>query len=238
MRAELARIRARGLEPIPKLNFSAGHDQWLREYHFMVSTPKYRQVAADVIADVCEVFGYPRYFHLGFDEEVTATCIGRQLCVMRHGDLWWKDFLSIVNEVERHGARAMIWSDKICDGREEFLKRMPRSVLQVPWYYGKDFSEARLKWDPSFERGKKWDRNMPAALVVLAENGYDLMPCTSNWCVDDAADVMLGFCKRRIDPARIRGYLVAPWRKAVPADTPKAVDGIRLFAAARRRHFG
>ena len=240
MRAELARIRARGLEPIPKLNFSTGHDQWLREYHYMTSSPRYRQVVADVIADVCEVFGSPRYFHLGFDEEIFAACGGRQVCVMRQGDQWWKDFLFSVGEAERHGARAMLWSDKICGGREEFLRRMPKSVLQVPWYYGKDFSYAKLKWKPEYEKSQKWDiqANLAAALVVLAENGYDLMPCTSNWSADEAADAMLGFCKSRIDPARIKGYFTAPWRKAVPADTPKANDGIRLFAAAKRKHFG
>ena len=40
-RAELARLRAMGLEPIPKLNFSATHDIWLKEYAHMLSTPEY-----------------------------------------------------------------------------------------------------------------------------------------------------------------------------------------------------
>lgn len=239
LRAELERIRGLGLEPIPKLNFSTGHDQWLREYHYMTSSPKYYRVVADVIRDVCEVFGGPRYFHIGFDEEIFAACGRRQLCVMRQGDIWWKDFLYCVNEVERNGARAMLWSDKICGGREEFLRRMPKSVLQVPWYYGKDFSEKGLTWKPEFEKSQKWDiqTNLAPALVVLAENGYDIMPCTSNWSTDAAADAMLGFCRKNIDPARVKGYFTAPWRKPVPADDQKTFEGIRLFAAAKRKHF-
>ena len=239
LQAELARIRGLGLEPIPKLNFSTGHDQWLRQYHYMTSSPKYYEVVADLIRDTCEVFGHPRYFHLGFDEEIFAACGPRSMCVMRQGDLWWKDFLFAVKEVERHGTRAMLWSDKICGGREEFLKRMPKSVLQVPWYYGKDFSEKALVWKPEFEKSQKWDiqTNLVSSLLELAKAGYDLMPCTSNWSADEAADGMLGFCRQRIDPARIKGFMTAPWRKPAPEDDAKAMAGIRLFAAAKRKYF-
>ena len=41
LKRELARLRNLGLEPIPKLNFSTGHDAWMKEYSRMVSTPKY-----------------------------------------------------------------------------------------------------------------------------------------------------------------------------------------------------
>ncbi|MBR4617273.1 MAG: Tat pathway signal protein, partial [Kiritimatiellae bacterium] len=69
MKAELARLRRLGLEPIPKLNFSASHDAWLKEYSRMVSSPEYYKVVSDIIRDVCEIFGQPRLFHLGWDEE-------------------------------------------------------------------------------------------------------------------------------------------------------------------------
>ncbi len=69
MKAELKRLRKMGLEPIPKLNFSATHDQWLKIYHRMISTPTYYQVVKDVIRDTAEVFSTPRFFHLGWDEE-------------------------------------------------------------------------------------------------------------------------------------------------------------------------
>ena len=239
MRKVLAEVRAIGLEPIPKLNFSAGHDQWLREYHYKTSTKSYYKVVTDVITDVCEVFDGPRYFHLGFDEEVYAAVRGRAMAVMRQGDLWWHDFLHAAAAVEKNGSRAMLWSDKICGGKEEFLKKMPKSVLQVPWYYGKDFSEENLKWDSKFEKSQKWDiqRNLASALVVMAEAGYDIMPCTSNWSSPDAADAMLGFCKKRIDPTRIKGFFTAPWTKPVAGDDKRTCDGIRLFAEAKRKYW-
>ena len=45
LREELARLRALGLEPIPKLNFSTAHDAWLHDYSRMVSTPAYYKVS-------------------------------------------------------------------------------------------------------------------------------------------------------------------------------------------------
>ena len=117
---------------------------------------------------------------------------------------------------------------------------MPKTVLQVPWYYGKDFSEKNLTWRPEFEKSQKWDvqTNLAAALVELANAGYDIMPCTSNWSSDAAADAMLGFCKKNVDLARIKGFFTAPWRKPVAADDRKTCDGIRLFADAKRKYFG
>lgn len=239
MRAVLDQIRSLGMEPVPKLNFSTGHDQWLREYHYRTSTPEYYRVVADVIRDVCEVFGGPRLFHIGYDEEIFAACKGRSLCVMRTGGQWWKDVLHCIGEVERNGARAMLWSDNICAVRETYLKRMPKSVLQVPWYYGKDFSAKNLAWDKEFEKRQDWkvQRNLAASIAELANAGYDIMPCTSNWSCDEAADAMLGYCKANIDPARIKGFFTAPWRKPVAADNAKTCDAIRLFGAAKRKYY-
>ena len=230
-------MRALGLEPVPKLNFSAGHDQWLKRYHYMTSSSRYYEVVADVIRDTCEVFGWPRYFHLGFDEEIVAAVKGRDCQVMRQGDLWWHDLFYAVNEVERHGARAMIWSDKICGGREEFLKRMSKGVLQMPWYYGKDFSEKNLKWDPAFEKSQKWDiqRNLAASILELDRAGFDMIPCTSNWSDAEAAEAMLSFCKSRVDPSHLKGFATAPWADCYAVEKPKCTDGIVRFAAAKRK---
>jgi len=237
MRAELERLRGLGLEPVPKLNFSTGHDIWLREYHYMTSTPKYYEVVADLIRDTCEVFGHPRYFHLGFDEETAAAVKGRALAVIRQSDLWWHDLEFCIREVERHGSRAMIWSDKICDGKDAFLKRMSKGVLQVPWYYGTDFSEKNTTWDPSFETKKDWSiqRNLAASIAILADAGFDVIPCTSNWSSDKASEALVGYCKKRIAPERLKGFLSAPWFMTLSCQRDKIDAGISQLAAARRK---
>jgi hypothetical protein len=239
LRAELDYIRSLGMEAVPKLNFSTGHDQWLREYHYKTSTPEYYRVVKDLIRDVCEVFAGPRFFHIGYDEEIYAACKDRRLCVMRTGEQWWKDVLHCIGEVEQNGAQAMLWSDNICSMREKYLKRMPKSVLQVPWYYGKDFSPEKTAWDSSYEGRQDWkvQRNLAASIKELANAGFDILPCTSNWSSDEAADAMLAYCRKNVDPERIKGYFTAPWLKPVAADEPKTERGIRLFADARRKYY-
>lgn len=237
LRGELNRLRGMGLEPVPKLNFSAGHDIWLRQYHYMTSTPKYYEVVADLIRDTCEVFDSPRYFHLGFDEEVFVAVKNRSMAVMRQRDLWWKDLNFCIGEVERHGARAMIWSDKICGGRKEFLAKMSKGVLQMPWYYGTGFTEANCKWDESFEDKQDWSiqRNLVASIGELADAGFDMIPCTSNWSSDAASEAMLSYCKKRVDSKQLKGFLSAPWFMTLECQRKKLTEAVQLFGAAKRK---
>ena len=136
LRGEIRRLRSMGFEPIPKLNFSTSHDIWLKDYHRMVSSPKYYEVVKNLIRDVCEIFENPRYFHLGLDEEVPGFQNGQKIMIVRQGDLWWNDVLFFVRETERHGARAWVWSDYLRRHEpEEFARRMPKSVVQSTWWY-------------------------------------------------------------------------------------------------------
>ena len=66
---EIARLRNMGFDLIPKLNLSACHDYWLKDYAKMVSTETYYKVCRDLIHEACEIFK-PKYFHLGMDEEI------------------------------------------------------------------------------------------------------------------------------------------------------------------------
>ncbi len=247
-RAELARIRSLGIVPVPKLNFSTCHDAWLKEYHRMVSTRKYYQVVADVIRDVCEIFDTPPLFHLGFDEEIPVAARNHFLAVCRQGDLWWHDLLFCIREVERNGSRATLWSDKICCGREEFFRKMPKSALMSPWYYGTNFTDKYLAWDASFEKKVgSWDvqRNLAASFVELNAKGYEMLGCTSNWSTPDAAEAMAKFARERLDPALLKGLYTAPWKRTIPDEPGEkgrkqisaTLAGIDLFAAAMDRHF-
>ena len=111
LRDELSRMRKLGLEPIPKLNFSAAHDTWLGPYKRMVSTPTYYQVCRDLIREVIALYDAPRFFHLGYDEETAANQAGDDLVVVRQHELWWHDFNFFVDAVRSGGSRPWIWSD-------------------------------------------------------------------------------------------------------------------------------
>ncbi len=50
LRREIVRLNELGLEVVPELNFSTTHDLWLGPCHWMISTPDYYRVCADLIA--------------------------------------------------------------------------------------------------------------------------------------------------------------------------------------------
>lgn len=206
LRAELARLRQMGIEPIPKLNFSTSHDTWLGDYGRMVSTPTYYRVCADLIADVAELFDSPRFFHIGYDEENHANQMQYAMAVIRHGELWWNDFFRIVREVERHGMRAWMWSDFYWHHPEEFVRRMPRSVLQSNWYYEGEFDLSRT-WPTKYRL---------EAFAALDRAGFDQVPTSANSRAAGNAAGNVAHCRRAVAPERLKGHLMTTWRKLTP----------------------
>lgn len=223
-RRKLGQLRAKGLEPIPKLNFSTTHDIWLKDYHKMVSTRKYYQVCADVIADVIETFDKPRFFHIGFDEETAQHHQTHSIAIVRQGDLWWHDFLFIVKEVEKRGVRAWCWSDKIWHAKDEFLQRMPKSVLQSNWYYG--LSELDL--DKPQNR-----KEYGNAYLWLDKAGYDQVPTGSNWSTPESMAATVQFVKNMCAAKTVRGFLAAPWVKTLPQFEKLHEEQVDQVGAAR-----
>ena len=45
---------------------------------------------------------------------------------MRQFDLWWHDLYFYVDEVEKAGSRAWVWSDYVWHHPELFYERMPK----------------------------------------------------------------------------------------------------------------
>ena len=60
MREEVRLLRDKGIELIPKLNFSATHHLWLGDYRRMLGLPKYYEVCRDLITEVANLFDHPR----------------------------------------------------------------------------------------------------------------------------------------------------------------------------------
>ena len=221
MREEVRRLRALGLEPIPKLNFSAAHDTWLGPYHRMVSTRKYYEVCADVIRDVAEAFDHPRFLHLGYDEETAGHQRKYAMAVVRQGELWWHDFLWFVGQTTKAGMRPWIWSDFIWHHKADFLARMPKDVLQSNWYYGKSFATG-------LPVREGLECNYVDAYLELEKAGFDQVPTGSNWSCDENLGGTVEFCRRNIDPSRLKGFMMAPWFFPDPRWEQKLTDACRL----------
>ena len=221
MRKEIARLRGMGFEVIPKLNFSACHDTWLKDYHRMVSTRKYYQVCEDVIKDVAEIFDRPRFLHLGYDEETYAHQRQHRFVVCRQGELWWHDFLWFADVTERAGCRPWIWSDYVWHHKDEFLRRMPKSVMQSNWYYDADFSVKN-------KEGK--ERTYVAAYEWLDKAGFEQIPTGSNWSCDSNFQGTVDFCDSHCDKSLIKGYMMASWMRTIPAHEKKALASVDIMA--------
>jgi len=239
MRAEIARIRKLGVEVVPKLNFSATHDAWLGEYSRMVSTPKYYEVVRDVIRDVAEIFGKPRLFHLGWDEETYDHQSGYDYVVVRSEDLWWHDFLYTIDCCGKTGARPWVWSD-FGWHHADYVKRCPKSVLQSNWYYDESDEGFDLS-DPRMDSCRPYVQ----LFLDLDRAGFDQIPCGTNWVgsgrkakgmnADDVIGRLVDFSRKNISKERLKGFLMTSW---VAMDTPEnmktILDGIRLFVRAVR----
>jgi hypothetical protein len=221
LRSEIARLRGMGFEVIPKLNFSTCHDTWLKDYHRMVSTKTYYKVCADIIKDVVEMFDYPRYFHLGYDEESAYYQSKHLFAVCRQGDLWWHDLHWFVKVTEKMGSRPWIWSDYIWRHKDEFLKRMPKSVLQSNWYYDACFDPSKMK-HPYYVDAYEW----------LDKAGFEQVPTGSNWaCNTNFADT-IKYCDANCSKNLIKGYMMAPWTRTFAIHEEKSMQAIDQLAAA------
>ena len=231
MRGEVERLKKMGIEAIPKLNFATCHDAWLGEVQHMVSTPEYYKTCADVIKDVAEIFGHPRLFHIGMDEESDLGIQNsKDYIVKRQGALYWHDVRFLEGEVKRHGARAWMFADESWFNRESFYANCPKSILLSNWYYGRSFRTAEAKWHPPRMQ----------AYADLDAAGFDQVPCATNWYPDflyakkgiRANDVnfplTVAHCRSVVNKDRLKGFLMTVWAQTTNANHGPILHAIDL----------
>ena len=239
LQAEVRRLRAKGIEAIPKLNFSTSHNGWLKQYRRMVSTPTYYQVCEDVLRDAYEIFDKPRFIHIGCDEEVAShqeRIVKYIYIVARTKEFWMHDYLHLVHTVEKLGARPWCWSDYGWR-HPEFLKRSPKSVVMSNWYYDEQYGG----FDP--KTNKTSDLERLVQFWDLEKAGFDQIPCGTNWPgeqrrnlkigADDVMGKLVKKCRGVIAPERLLGFLMAPWECLKDEDALKInMSAIDIFADA------
>lgn len=222
MREELQRLRGMGFEVIPKLNFSACHDIWLQEYSRMLSTKPYYAVCRDVINEVLEVF-QPKYFHLGMDEETANNQRNFQHITVRTGELWWHDLYYLVDLVEKGNAQAWVWSDYCWAKSEEYVKNMPKSVIQNTWYYHNVFDDrAGDFWGPGLR-----------TFEILDKNGFAQVPAGSNFFEKDNMELLTKYCAENLDTTRIPGYMQTVWEQIAEGWMDLQYEAVDKLKAAK-----
>ncbi len=222
MYAEIERLKARGFDIIPKLNFSTCHDNWLGEYSRMVSTSIYYKVCADLIAEVCEIFK-PKYFHIGMDEENHPNLRLRDMAVIRQFDLWWHDLYFLVKCVEKGGARAMMWSDYARTKPEEFVAKCPKSVVQNVWYYGNQF-EGELNEETLC-------RIRP--IELFEKHGFDQIPAGSSFSFKENFEMLVKYSAQIISKNHLLGFMQTVWERPAANWKPKLDAGTEALKNAK-----
>lgn len=231
LKKKLDEIRALGITPIPKLNFSTCHDTWLKKYSRMVSTPEYYKACSNVIGELAELFGNPELFHLGFDEEIAKYQTNYEMSITRGRDLWWHDLGFFAKECEKHGARPWIWSDYYWHHKELFIKNMSKDILQSNWFYQiiKDYTDEQIKND--------FELAAPRAYLELDELGFDQVPTSSTWLRTKNTYQTVALGKDKLSPERLKGFMTAPWVFTHDSEKYRLKDDAYRLYCARREFY-
>ncbi len=230
---ELQRLRSLGLTPIPKLNFSASHDEWMGEYGRMLSTTHYYNFCRDIIAEAVEMFDSPQYFHIGMDEETAYDQREYTHVSVRQYELWFQDLDFYAREVARHGARPWMWSDMMWNNETNYVNSVSRDILQSNWYYGLDFNGTAepLPGERTFQK--------PADTTFfekLEKAGYDQVPAGSNYANSQNMEMLVEFCKDRISSDHLLGFLQTTWYPTIDTERERIVGAAAQLGAAREKY--
>ena len=222
---ELARLRRMGFEVLPKLNFSACHDEWLGEYGRMVSTSLYYKVANDLISEVTELFDGPELFHLGMDEETFPHQKHNNIVMIRQGDQWWYDLKRLAGSVRSAGSRPWIWSDYGWDHWEEFRNRMDKDILQSNWYYHLFAQKA-----PQTTHFGLYEK--------LDEAGFDQIPTGSSYADPENFALTVDHCGGRISREHLKGFMQTVWCPVMEETGDRLDLSVNCLAEGVRRYRG
>ena len=226
LRDEVRRLRALGLEPVPKLNFAASHDAWMGEYERMLSTDIYRRVVGDLIHEVCEIFEGPRYFHLGLDEEAASNQAAYGYSVIRGEELWLRDFYHMVDCCEKENARPWMWSDHLYYAPKLFEKKIPKTVLQSNGHY----------WALAGEKGDEGVNGYRyRAFFTLDKLGFDQVPVVTTWSTRANAYQIVDHLARE-KMGSVCGFMSAAWMLTYPVNYYGILDDAACLGDARN-HF-
>ena len=167
--AAVSEMKAAGVEVVPLLDFASSNDAWLGEYDRMVCSKKYDAVVHDLIRDAYDIFGRPKYVHIGFERD------GRNprkpedgLVIIRQGDLWMRHLVKVTGWVKETGARAWAWFDYPW-GLDDFIADCPKDVIYTNF---RPLSETKVS-DPYMKMPKS---KVADQFLRIAQKGCLVVP--------------------------------------------------------------
>ena len=117
-------------------------------FNWCLANPEAVRVIREMVTELHEAFGSPKYFHLGCDEADPPTCAA--CCAADYGKLLASLVESLSSHVRKLGARPMIWHDKLILDKDPrwkgfeangspatvtLLDKLPKDVIICDWCY-------------------------------------------------------------------------------------------------------
>ncbi|MBQ9545408.1 MAG: hypothetical protein IJV00_09820 [Clostridia bacterium] len=211
-REELKRLRANGLEVLPKFNFSCSHNAWMKDWGYKVGLPEYNAFCRDVINETCELFDGPELFHLGLDEEDPGCqeVIGQPVVISRKQTKKAEDANELFDACRKNGARPWMWADPFIinefGGEKAFCSFIPKDVVMSNWFYNSIHN-----FLPDL-----WDNPHVALFKKLEDWGYSQIPTGSTWAMPVNMLRIGAFAKNYLDDSKLLGFMSASWLATVP----------------------
>lgn len=170
----LSRLRAMGLTPIPKLDFSSAHDIWLKDYARMLCTTPYRNLVKNLIAEVSELFDHPAYFHIGMGDENNEYQKYYEYIATRSRICFWEDINIMLDACRASGARPMMSGEYFYREPYVFEKEISRDVVITAPYVGDILPEMDVYGrDTRSEAQKKFEALCATGLDVVYNGNGD-----------------------------------------------------------------
>jgi len=258
LRQEIKRLKEMGITLMPKMNFSAMHDNWLGIYSRMIGTPTYYHVCRDLILEVCQIFRDAPYFHIGFDEEWPKSIHSfEQYGVVRQNELFWHDANFFLECVREGGLTPVMWDGRAIAVYDEFKKNISRDELVIfQTYYHAVKKEHWTRIDSNEMYKTYYSTREPYKYMNLTyveedpyyvdfrknafkmlEDGYDCMfgvSCFYNnpYNTEDVVEMYSTQAPRE----HVKGFFTLPWLRTLPEHREPWLKSIRDLSAAIHKY--
>ena len=260
VRSEVLRLRDKGIEIIPKLNFSTTHDVWMGEYGRMVSTSIYYKVCRDLILEVYDMFLQPEYIHIGMDEENWKhfNDPGYEFIAARRDGLLVHDINFFNACVKEAGAKTHMWHDPFNDLEPEFSKDIDKDIFPYVWMY---YSYLKENWTliaDQDEEVRNWYATQfplrygytvdyveesPSVIKAMAllekfmKEGHKFIMTTSNLYIKNCEVDGLEFVRRHNpDFSCLAGMISTTWSNVCEEREAIIMESIELLGKARKQY--
>ncbi len=260
VRSEVLRLREKGIEIIPKLNFSTTHDVWMGEYGRMVSTSIYYKVCRDLILEVYDMFLQPKYIHIGMDEENWKhfNDPGYEFIAARRDGLLVHDINFFNACVKEAGAKTHMWHDPFNDLEPEFSKDIDKDIFPYVWMYYSYLKENWTLISEQDEEVREWYRvqfvkrygytveyveESPSVIKAMAlvekfmKEGHKFIMTTSNLYIKNCEVDCLEFVRRHNpDFSCLAGMITTTWSNVCEEREAIIMESIELLGKARKQY--